>query len=479
MKTLYKIKKIVAISTLPALILLQSCRQELDINQDPNNPTVVPVSTILTNSQVYLGYTLGGEATRMPASIVQYYGGHRSQPLDYARYNITSASTDGVWTRMYDILMDYKDIENLSVKKGDNFYLGISQLLTSYTFAVTTDLFGDIPYSEALEGNGNLTPAYDKQEAIYQGLLSKIDNGIKNINSNIGSNPGSADVIFNGDRSKWLKFGNSLKLRLLNHLSKRNPTAALDYLSTNPDLIVLPQDDAKVRFGNIASNANPIYQFDELSGRKDNAVASTIVNKLKNLSDPRIDVYFFKVKNNGAGLAGEYRGNTPGDATDDSGENLYSRVGSAYASQNSPVVLISAAEVNFIKAEVYFRAGNMTKAKESYEAAINADFSSLQLSSSVTDYLSNSNVAFNNSIDRIMEQKWITMFQNPSEAWVDWRRTGIPNLSPSLNNRTSGVIPRNLPYPQIEINVNGTSLQNGPGIPIPYDGLKNKVWWDN
>lgn len=477
MKTLHKIKKIISITSLPALILFQSCSQELDINEDPNNPTVVPVSTLLTNSEVYLGYSLGGEGTRMPASIVQYYGGHRGQPLDYSRYNITSASTDGVWTRMYDILMDYKDIENLSTAKGDNYYIGISQILQSYTFAVATDLFGDIPYSEALKGNQNLTPAYDKQEAIYQNLIVTIDKGISNIKSNVGANPGSADIIFNGDRSKWIKFANSLKLRLLNHLSKRNSAAVVSYLESNPDLITSSTDNAVVRFGKTASNANPIYQFDELSGRKDNAVASTIVDKLKALNDPRIDVYFYKVKN-GTAFVGQYRGNSPGDATDDSGESLYSRVGSAYASIDSPVVLISAAEVNFIKAEVYFRTGNIVKAKEAYEAAITEDFSALGVANS-SAYIATPNVAFNNTISRIMEQKWITMFQNPAESWVDWRRTGTPILTPSSNNRTSGVIPRRLPYPQIEINVNGTNLQNGPGIPIPYEGLKTKVWWDN
>jgi hypothetical protein len=77
-----------------------------------------------------------------------------------------------------------------------------------------------------------------------------------------------------------------------------------------------------------------------------------------------------------------------------------------------------------------------------------------------------------------MEQKWITMFQGSYESWVDRRRTGFPVLTPPAINRTSGVIPRRLPYPQIEINVNTAALQAGPGIPIPFVSLGNKVWWD-
>lgn len=458
---------------------MQSCRQELDINKDPNKPTDVPIYTLLTSSQVNTGYIMGGDATRMPASIIQYYGGHRGQPLDYSRYNITSSSADGLWRSVYDALMDLREIQNKGTKSGDRIYVGISQVLQAYVFSVTTDIFGDIPFSMALQGAGNITPAYDKQESIYPALVKMIDDGIVNINSLAGLKPGTDDVIYNGNTDSWIRFGNSLKLRLLNHLSKRNPGASTAFLATNPSLIEASATNAVVRFGTAASNANPIYQFDVLSGRKDNAVASTIVDKMKLLNDPRIDVYFKKVVNNGAGFQGQYRGNIPGEDTDDSGENLFSRVGSAYASTDSPVILMSAAEVNFIKAEIYFRSNDMVKSKISFDTAITQDFSALGLSGKVSVYLANSKVAFNNSLERIMEQKWITMFQSAFESWVDWRRTGFPVFTkiPSFN-MTGNIIPRRLSYPQIEINVNTSSLQNGPGIPVPFESLKTRVWWD-
>ncbi|HFK5568687.1 hypothetical protein BAX97_09180 [Elizabethkingia meningoseptica] len=461
-----------------ALTLTQSCSQELDINKDPNNPADVPINSILTAAEVNLGYTIGGEATRMPASIVQYYAGHRGQPLDYGRYNITSSSADGLWRNLYDILMDLREIQKKGTQSGDKMYVGISQLLQAYTFSVTTDIFGDIPYTEALQGLVNVTPAYDKQDVIYPALIKMLDDGIANINSKEGTKPGTDDVIYDGNTDNWVKFGNSLKLRLFNHLSKRDPNAASTFLATNPSLIELSTTDAKVKFGISASNANPIFQFDVLSGRKDNAVASTIVDKLKALNDPRIDVYFKKVPNNGAGFQGQYRGNTPGGDTDDSGENRFSRVGSAYASTNSPVVLISAAEINFIKSEVYLRSGNTAQSKTAYEAAITQDFTALGLATKAPAYITDANVAYNNSLARIMEQKWITMFQGAYESWTDWRRTGFPVLTVPPFNRTGGVVPRRLSYPQIEINVNRNSLENGPGIPVPFESLKTKVWWD-
>ena len=460
-----------------SILLVSSCTSELDINSDPNAPTAVPNSTLLTAAEVNLGYIIGGEATRMPSNIVQYYAGHRGQPNEYARYDITPSSTDGLWTNMYNVLIDLKAIENNTSATNDKLYLGISQLLQVYTFSVLTDTFGDIPYSDALQLSSILTPTYDKQENIYNNLLLRVDIGIANVITNAGSNPGATDVIYGGSSTKWAAFGNSLKLRLLNHLSLRRPTAAIAFLQTNPTLISNAANDAKLVFGKSASNSNPIYQFDVLSGRKDNAVANTLVNKMKSLSDPRIPVYFTPIRPESP-LAGQFLGNIPGDDTDDAGENLFSRTGSAYASTDSPVIFISAAEVNFIKAEIYFRASDATNAALNYNNAITQDLTSLGLASSAARYLVNPLVTYNNTLQRIMEQKWITMYQGAYESFVDWRRTGFPALTPAVNNRTTNAIPVRLSYPQIEINVNSTSLQAGPGIPLPYVSLSNKVWWD-
>lgn len=470
-------KRIALFGLMSITAVFTSCESELDINKDPNNPTEVPISTILTAAEVNLAYTIGGEGTRMPANIVQHYGGHRGQPLEYSQFNITPSATDGLWTNAYDVLLDLRTIEGQATVANQNIYAGISQILQAYTFSVATDIFGDIPFSESLKGATNVTPAYDKQETIYPALFTLLDKGIANVKSNTGLNPTTADLIYSGNIAKWESFGNSLKLRLYNHLSKKNPAQALAFLQTNPSLISSSSNNAKVIFGTSASNANPIHQFDVLSGRKDNAVCQTLVEKMKSLNDPRIPLYFNGVTNNGAGLAGQYFGNIPGQDLDDSGENLFSRVGPAYASIDSPVILMSAAEVEFIKAEIYHRANDFVNSKLAYDKAITADFTALGASNALV-YLANPLVTYNSTLSRIMEQKWITMFQASYESWVDWRRTGFPTLTAPTVTRTSGVIPRRLPYPQIEINVNGASLAAGPGIPIPFESLKTKVWWD-
>ena len=475
MKIFKNIKKIIMCTF--AVLSLISCTQELDINVNPNVPADAPLKNLLPTPQVNLAYSLGGNVNRLSGSVIQHYAGHRAQPLDYARYNITSAASDNLWTNMYNTGYDLKNIESKSKISGDRIYLGISQILTAYVFSITTDLYGDIPYSEALKGALNITPKYDKQEEIYRKLISLIDEGISNVKSNQGLKPTTDDLIYGGNIVKWERLANSLKLRLYNHLSKRDSNAALNFLNTNPLLIATAADDAKLIFGTTAANANPIHQFDVLSGRKDNAVSSTIVDKMKALNDPRIPLYFKPVVN--APNAGQVIGNVPGNDTDDSGESRYSRVGSAFASIGSPVYLMSAAEVNFIKSEIYFRNNDLVNAKTSYESAITQDFTSLGIATAAPAYISSVGVLFDNTLERIIGQKWITMFQAPHEAWVDWRRTGFPTLIAPPITLTDRVIPRRLPYPQIEINVNRNSLQQGPGIPVPYVTLLTKVWWEN
>ncbi len=460
-------------------LTLMSCKKALDINKDPNNFTDVPANLLLPAAQVQLAYTLGGDVSRVPGAFVQHYAGHRNQPLEYNQYDVGPASTDGLWGSLYaGVLDDLKSVIAISRVSGDSVYIGISQLLSAETFGVLTDLYGDIPFSQALLNDGNITPGYDKQETIYPGLLAMIDAGISNVKSAKGRIPAEDDLIYGGDPDKWEKFGNSLKLRLLNHVSKRDPQAAIAFLNSNPTLISSNAENARLVFGESASNANPAYGFDVLSGRKDMAVASTIVNAMKQLSDPRVPAYFFPVANDGDGKQGEYFGNDPGNDTDDAGENLYSRIGPLFASVNSPVMIISYAEVQFLISEIRLRENKAAESATAYTNAVTADFDFAGVDGAGT-YLQNPAVIYDNTLERIISQKWITLFQAPYEAWTDWRRTGFPALVPAAVSRTNGIIPRKLPYPQAEVNLNRVSLEQGPGIPVPVQSLLDKVWWDN
>ena len=459
-------------------LTMVSCKKTLDVNTDPNNPTDVPTTVLLPSAQVNLAFTLGGNASRYTGAFIQHYGGHRGQPLEYGQYNFSPSSSDNFWSQMYaGVLRDLKAVRDKSRTSGDSMYVGVSQILTAHTFSVLTDLYGDIPFSDALNGVNSIAPKYDKQENIYPALIQMIEAGVTNVKSNVGKKPATDDVMYGGTMASWEKYGNSLKLRLLNHLSKIQPNAAGDFLNTSPALISSNAESAKVTFGTTQANANPMHSFDILSGRKDMAVGSTIVNKMKALNDPRIPKYFFPVKNGAS--AGQFIGNVPGGDNDDAGESKFSRTGPSFASISSPVLLLSYAEVQFIIAEIRLRQTNVGAATTAYNNAINADFLYVgNTAAEATTYLAQTSVAFDGTLSRLMEQKWIVMFQAPYESWSDWRRTGFPALTPAAINFTAGVIPRRLPYPQFEINLNKASLEAGPGVPVPFESLKQRVWWD-
>ena len=452
-----------------------SCSKHLDINDDPNNFAEVPSSAIFTSSQVALAYNTGGSVQRIAAGVMQHYSGHRGQPLNYDQYNFNPSDFDNIWSIYYaDVLADLQVVITKETTAGNRRIVGAAKLLQAYTYSIMTDLFGSIPMSEALKGSENLAPKYDTQEQVYDACIALIDAGIQDLATTTG-NAILGDIIYAGSTTRWTKFGNSLKLRLLNHLEKRRPGAAKQFLDSNPSLITSNADDAKLAFGSIASNANPIYQFDVLSGRKDEAVSETIVDIMKASNDPRLTLFFAGIKN-GANK-GSIVGKEPGLDDDDSGETLYSRVGSAYGSINSPVMLLTYAEVQFIIAEVQKRAGSDALAKTAYDNAITADMTRLGVSTAaVTTYLTAN--AYNNTLERVMTQKWIAMFHSSWESWADWRRTGFPALQAASTNFNGDVIPRKMPLPQLEVNLNKTNVEAGPGLPVLPATLKEKVWWD-
>jgi hypothetical protein len=231
---------------LAALLLLvglasASCKKMLDINTDPNNYTDVPVTTLLPAAEVNLAFTLGGNASRYAGSFIQHYGGHRGQPVQYGQYNFDPSQSDNFWSSMYaGVLRDLRTIIDKSRVTGDSMYVGAAQILSAHTFSVLTDMYGDIPFTDALNGVGSITPKYDKQEDIYPALINLLTAGAANVKSGTGRKPGTDDVLYGSIAAApawgtaWEKAANSLKLRLLNHLSKVQPTAAQDFSVNKP-----------------------------------------------------------------------------------------------------------------------------------------------------------------------------------------------------------------------------------------------------
>jgi hypothetical protein len=316
---------------------------------------------------------------------------------------------------------------------------------------------GDIPYSDALKGgSGNLKPAYNTQEEIYNTIFELLDAAITDLGSSSSLfSPGDEDLIYGGDLDKWIKTAYALKARYNIHLAKRRGASA----STNALVAVgnafqSNADDFKFVFGAAYNNSNPIYQSEQERPGYYSASA-TYMDMLSATNDPRKGIYF-------DGTTGSKPGEPDANAA---------VIGPAYSSSASPVYLISYAELKFIEAEARFNINPsdplaVTACNEGIRASLQRE----GVFGNGNWYEANKLTSGTITLEKIMIQKYLSSFLQ-IESWTDWRRTGYPVLVKATGAVTSE-IPRRLPYPDEE------RLYNGENMPVGLT-ITSRVWWDS
>lgn len=443
-----KLFKILTISVGFAMVgSFASCKKYLDINEtNPNLPTKVTPNVLLSNAEMSLGYFYGGDMSRYTSILTQQVRGGDRQMLSYNYYIFVASDFDQLWANVYSsTLMNLQKMEDLAKEKGAPRYLGAAKILKAFTYMTATDLFGDIPFSQALQGEkGQLKPTYDSQKSIYDALFAMLDDGINDMNN---PSPGilkpgvNDDIMFGGSVAKWVAFANTVKARMYMNLTKVDNSAAgkaLALVTSSPVIAA----DANIPYN--SSSQGPWYQYNDQ--RADLLFDGTIPTLMANYTDPRLDSY-----------------------VDTAGGFWW--VSDNFAGPNAPVTLIPAAEVKFIEAEAKELTGDAAGATTAYLAAIKASCDSWGVKNAdYAAYILKPEVALPGSgsgrIQRIMEQKMFALYLNPA-SYNDWRRTGYPAIT-----ATSGSsVPRRLLYPKGEQTSNSAN--------VPSATLYSKVWWDN
>ena len=245
------------ILTLLLACCMSSCDQfDLDINEDPNNPSEASLDLLLSQSLLRGAEKFGDDIN---ANLHSFVGILAEQDID--GYDVDNQTYNLDWQELYyGPLKDVQEMINIAEEQGNNpYYLGIGQLIKAYYFSLMVDLWGDIPYSEALRADDQEIikyPKYDKDATIYQDLFTLIDEGLANLNKNsVVSVEG--DPIYGGDISKWIKMGKSLKLRLLINTRRiQDNKAAITALINEGDLIMDATEDFTFQFSSVNNPEN-------------------------------------------------------------------------------------------------------------------------------------------------------------------------------------------------------------------------------
>ncbi|MEA9415115.1 SusD/RagB family nutrient-binding outer membrane lipoprotein [Flavobacterium sp. PL02] len=385
----------------------------------------------------------------------------------------------------------------------------IARIWRAYLFHRVTDLYGDVPYSQAAKANSDLLflPKYDSQEFIYKDLLKELDEAASALTTSKPSF-GEADLIYDGDINKWKKFSYSLMLRLGMRLSKVDPALSKTWVNKaiTGGVILNAADNAIMEYkdGPNDINRNPSaldpinLDFAKSSfGQKNNEggkLSKTFIDILKTTNDPRISIYSGvwqgTVQNTSPAVQKGFPNGTKIAPTPIEQATYSEPNQSTVLKVDSPLIIISNAETNLYLAEAALRGWYVGESDQSlYEKAVKASFLNAVIygpSYAITDatpYLTaNPYLAggtFDQKMNQIHTQFWIALFIDEQEVYANWRRTGYPILTPVNfpGNVTNGTIPRRFKYPTAEYSVNSANLAEAVKRQ-GSDAFTTRMWWD-
>ena len=460
-KTKFKFHKIVKAGLMIALIaFISSCDWvDPEYNIDPDRPQDVPMNLLIPGIQQMMGFGLmGNSSVRTVGMWVQIFDGVSRQSLAEGRYTESPSDANDLWENAYtQIFINAKILEEKAVEEESPHNQAVAKIMTAYSLGIITDLYGDIPYSDALKGTENVLQAtYDTQQEIYNSIFTLLDEAVTLLGQDEPVGIGG-DVIYDGDEDAWLNAARAIKARAELQLSKRNGATAYsnalaltDAFSSNDDDMMIPWETA---------NRNPIFLF--MQDRGDIRMCQTLLDEMEATGDPRIDYYFAPDADGGIS------GSMPGSENENA-----SGPGTYIAGAISPSTLMSYVELKFIEAEAALQTGDGSRAATAYQEAVTASVTKVTGaapdSAFTADVITSIN-AGNISMEDIMMQKRVAMV-GQVQPYSDWRRTGIPALA-LVEDPTQTEIPRRFPYPQNELIYNEDNVPSVASIIVP-------VWWD-
>jgi len=461
---------------------LYSC--ELPDNMNPKMAAVVPASSVFTMAEVQLVEQVN--SLDQNQNISRLLAQYNAQTTYYgeSQWNFYDRSLpDEMWETLYrDVLLDFKEARRLidldlaltqAVKTNQKTIIDILEV---YTYHVLVDVNGDVPYTEALDGRDDPTPLYDDAATIYEDLIARLTADAAAFDNSVEAF-GDADVIYHGDIDSWIRFANSIKLRLAMRLADVDPvlsqTAAEEAVSQG--VYTDQAESAVLEYFGITPHVNSVYGNMIEAGRRDFVASNTIIDTMNAINDPRRPYYFTTVD-------GEYIGGLYGY------RNVYgqcSHFSPAMLEPDYPAILMDYVEVEFLLAEAAARGYDV--GGDSEETHYNAAVTESILAWGGTDaealtYLAQDEIGYSTGSTagdfrkKIGLQKWIALYNRGLEGWAEWRRFDTPVFN-IARNKTIDDIPMRMPYPYNENNLNLANYTAASSA-IGGDLVSTKLFWD-
>lgn len=484
-------KKVFQLLLAGSLLIAAGCGKSkfLDVNNDPNNPTDVPPKVLLPTAEIGTAFVNGNELGRVASLLVQHNAGTANQALGFDIYNL-DGNFDNAWNfEIYSNVVS--DLRTLIAKTETTSpaYSGIAKMLLAYVISISTDLWGDVPYSQAGYGLEFPTPRFDKQEDIYQGnaalgivsLFDLVRSGLTDLDKPSALLPSAADdLIYNGNLGNWRRAGNTLLLKFAMQISNPNPTLAksvIDQVITANNYINSNAQDFEVPFGSNVGSQSPIYSFNNVNRPNDQMLSNRFLALMQNQNDL---VRLGKLYTSPGGVfTGFDNGSNavPPPVANRSKYNTF--VTGPDANGRSFIRLLSNSQRAFILAEAAVILNTAGDANALYQEGIRANMTKVGMTTGEIDayFLANPtivNLTGTNEQKRrqIIIQKYISFVPNPIEAYNDFRRTGYPELVVALNSAGDdpATIPKRYTYTPNE-------AARNPNSPKPRPLTNVKVWW--
>lgn len=467
--------------TLVALLLLiaTACQDFGDMNVDPNRPTVVPPSTLLTQGLFALTDLYWSRAANFEYGMLLAQHLAQAEYTEEQRYSYVTADFNFEWTSIYSGgLADLHEAKNLvmadeslpAAQKANQ--LAVLDIYISFAFQMATDIWGDIPYSQAFQPDEFVQPAYDAQSDIYAGLIQTVSDAVNSITTT-APGFGSADILLGGNMDGWQKFGNALLLRMGMRIADANPSLAETTVASalSGNMITATSDEIKLVFSADQRIANPFYVDAVPDNRDDFRITEELLGTLQDLNDPR-EIAYADSTPTGAYVGMPY-GLEDGDAFDL--KSSTSRFAASIREATAPAFIVRLSELKFYEAEAIERGFVDGDAEMAFNEAITASMNEWGITdeAAIAEYLDGITYDAANWKESIGLQLWIALYTNGLETWANVRRLDEPELEVPEAAFTDYIPVRGL-YPTDEQTTNSENLNA-----VPYDNSMDvNLWWD-